>query len=287
MTTRLKKIYLAALCLSAAGAALAAQPVDPSAGARVNANATPGIAVKALVPGTLTGFKAAASEVNAGKPLSLSFAGSGHCKLTIAGGDGSAADFEGDLPFAGNYIYGTGGMASSDVFKNYSATALPQGQCKAGSLKPVTVKVNNPMPQGASPAGNPNTVSSSQPGKVMSPGKPMETPAAPGQLTGISLSGKSITGAPTSATALAAGTPTSLTVTGIGNCKYHLSYVNLDAQGNTILKQYPMVPKASSAQTPFPMSLQMMAATPAGIYKWSAVAAEGCSGNFNVTFAAQ
>ncbi|MBC7608793.1 MAG: hypothetical protein H7228_04315 [Polaromonas sp.] len=277
MTHQLGNISVAVLLLSAAGVALAAQPADPAAAARAKGNANSGIVSKAVGPGTLTGLSAGASEVDAGKPLAFSFTGSGHCKLTLAGGDGSTTEFEGDLPFVGNYTFGTGSMLSSDVFKNYNTTAIPQGPCSAGSkLKPVAVKVNNPMPQGVAPAGNPNTVSSSQSGKVLSPGKPGNGPVLPGVLTGITLSGKTV-----------AGAPTLLTVAGTGNCKYHVSYVNLDAQGNTIVKQYPMVPKASNLQSPFPMTFQMIAATPAGIYKWTATAAEGCSGDVNTTFAAQ
>ena len=288
MTHHLGNISVAVLLLNAAGVALAAQPADPAAAARAKGNANSGIVSKAVGPGTITGLSAGASEVDAGKPLAFSFTGSGHCKLTLAGGDGSTAEFEGDLPFAGNYTYGTGSMLSSDVFKNYNTTAIPQGLCSAGSkLKPVAIKVNNPMPQGVAPAGNPNTVSSSQSGKVLSPGKPGDGPVLPGLLTTITLSGKTVTGAPAPASGLVAGAPTLLTVAGTGNCKYHVSYVNLDAQGNTIVKQYPMVPKASSVQNPFPMTFQMIAATPAGIYKWTATAVEGCSGDVNTTFAAQ
>ena len=282
MIAQLKFMSASAVYFTVAGVTMAAHATDQAAGVRSSVIGAPGISAKVVVPGALKGFSAAASEVDAGKPLSFSFAGTGQCKLTVAGGDGSTADFSGELPFAGNYIFGTGAMSSFEAFKNYSATVTAHGQCKtAGNLKPVGIKVINPKPQGAGPVGSASALLSGQPGKVMAPGKPGDAPAIPGQLTGLTFSGKTITGA------LAVGAPTLLSVAGTGNCKYHLSYVNLDAQGNTIAKQYPMVPKASSVQSPFPMSLQMIAATPAGVYKWSAVGTEGCTGNASVTLAVQ
>ena len=282
MIAQLKFMSASAVYFTVAGVTMAAHATDQAAGVRSSVIGAPGISAKVVVPGALKGFSAAASEVDAGKPLSFSFAGTGQCKLTVAGGDGSTADFSGELPFAGNYIFGTGAMSSFEAFKNYSATVTAHGQCKtAGNLKPVGIKVINPKPQGAGPVGSASALLSGQPGKVMTPGKPGDAPAIPGQLTGLTFSGKTITGA------LAVGAPTLLSVAGTGNCKYHLSYVNLDAQGNTIAKQYPMVPKASSVQSPFPMSLQMIAATPAGVYKWSAVGTEGCTGNASVTLAVQ
>ena len=286
MIAQLKFMSASAVYFTVAGVTMAAHATDQAAGVRSSVIGAPGISAKVVVPGALKGFSAAVNEVDAGKPLLFSFAGTGHCKLTVAGGDGSTADFSGELPFAGNYIFGTGAMSSFEAFKNYSATVTAHGQCKtAGNLKPVGIKVINPKPQGAGPVGSASALLSGQPGKVMTPGKPGDAPAIPSQLTGLTLSGKTITGAP--AGALAVGAPTLLSVAGTGNCKFHLSYVNLDAQGNTIANQYPVVPKASSVQSPFPMSLQMIAATPAGVYKWSAVGTEGCTGNASVTLAVQ
>lgn len=75
-----------------------------------------------------------------------------------------------------------------------------------------------------------------------------------------------------------AGAATVLTVNGAGSCKYHLSYVNLDANGKTILKPYPMMPKSSSKQNPFPMTMPLIPSTPSGIYQWTATGVEGCTG---------
>lgn len=153
------------LCLVAAGAAQA----QPAPAARA-APAVPKLVVSA--PGSFTTFKATAAEVVAGKPLGFRFEGSGHCKLKLSGGDGYAVDVEGELPFNGVYVYGTGSMSSYDAFKSYTASATPVGNCKnAGPATTVTVKVVNPSPQGVSApnAGNPNTVSSSKPGLAFKP----------------------------------------------------------------------------------------------------------------------
>jgi hypothetical protein len=153
------------LCLVAAGAALA-QPAP----ATRTAPAAPKLVVSA--PGMFTTFKATASEVVAGKPLGFKFEGSGHCKLKLSGGDGYAVDVEGELPFNGTYVYGTGSMSSYDAFKNYTASATPVGNCKSGGpATTVVVKVINPAPQGVSAPGNTNanTMSSSKPGLTVKP----------------------------------------------------------------------------------------------------------------------
>ena len=153
------------LCLVAAGAALA----QPAPAART-APAAPKLVVSA--PGTFTTFKATASEVVAGKPLGFRFEGSGHCKLKLSGGDGYAAEVEGELPFNGVYVYGTGSVSSYDAFKNYTASATPVGTCKSsGPATTVAVKVINPAPQGVSAPGNTNanTLSSSKPGLMVKP----------------------------------------------------------------------------------------------------------------------
>ena len=74
------------------------------------------------------------------------------------------------------------------------------------------------------------------------------------------------------------GSATALTVMGTGNCTHHLSYVNLDAQGKTILKPYPMLLKNSTPQSPFLMNMVLVQATPAGVYKWTASGVDGCTG---------
>jgi hypothetical protein len=168
MTRSFKPLVAALLCLGATCAAQA-QPA-PAATATRAAPAAPKLVVSA--PGTFTTFKASASEVVAGKPLGFKFEGSGHCKLKLSGGDGYAADFEGELPFTGVYVYGTGSMSSYDAFKNYTASATPAGNCKSsGSIGTVLVKVINPAPQGVSAPGNTpaNTLSSSKPGLTVKP----------------------------------------------------------------------------------------------------------------------
>ena len=165
MTRSFKPLAAALLCLAATGASLA----QPATATRA-APGAPSLAVSA--PGTLTSFKAMAAEVVAGKPLSFKFEGSGHCKLKLNSGDGYVNDFEGELPFTGVYVYGTGSMSSYDAFKNYTATATPGGNCKSsGAVSGASVKVTNPAPQGVSApgAGNASTVSSSKPGLVVKP----------------------------------------------------------------------------------------------------------------------
>lgn len=80
--------------------------------------------------------------------------------------------------------------------------------------------------------------------------------------------------------ATVAGVPTLLTVTGTGNCKYRLSYVK---QGAPLAAQSLMT-YSSTSQSPFPMSLKLFDATPAGTYTWTANGIEGCAGAKNLTF---
>lgn len=165
MTRSFKPLALTLLCLVAAGATLA----QPATATRATP-AAPKLVVSA--PGAFTAFKAMAAEVVAGKPLGFKFEGSGHCKLKLSGGDGYAADFEGELPFSGVYVYGTGSMSSYDVFKNYTASVTLAGNCKSsGPAATVAVKVINPAPQDVGAPGNAaaNTMSSSKPGLTVKP----------------------------------------------------------------------------------------------------------------------
>jgi hypothetical protein len=271
MTNFLSKLTLALLCVGAAGAAMSATP----------ATGRPAAEVPSL-PEHLTGV-AVQGTVMAGTPATFIFTGVGSCKLVFKGGDnGATVKFEGKFPFTGTYTYGTGSMSSFETFTKYDFHAIPLGNCKTeykGSKTEYvdSVTVNNPKPQGVAPAGanNPVTVSST-PAVGMKPGKIDNTPAVPATITAIAFAGKP-----------AAGAPTDLVVSGTGHCKYHLSYVNLDAEGKLVVKPYPMLTKSSSAQAAFPMSLQMLAATPAGIYKWTAAGIDGCTGNADVTFTVQ
>ncbi len=125
-------------------------------------------------PGTLAGFKATAAEVEAGKPLSFKFEGTGYCKIKLDGGDGHARDVEGKLPFFADYLYDTGSMSSSVTFKDYSASASPLGNCKASSALPlIKVRVNNPTPHGVPATGSQGPVMpSSNPGLTVAKPKP-------------------------------------------------------------------------------------------------------------------
>jgi hypothetical protein len=59
-----------------------------------------------------------------------------------------------------------------------------------------------------------------------------------------------------------------------------LSYVKKE----TPLAAQPLITKTSTPQSPFPMSMKMLDATPAGTYTWTANGVEGCTGSANVTF---
>jgi hypothetical protein len=172
----IQQLVFSLLCTGAAGCALAAQPgAAPPATQRSPGTSTPApLAAAATAPGTLNGFKALATEVEAGKPLGFKFDGTGPCKIRLDGGDGYAAEVEGKLPFSAAYTYGTGSMSSSAAFKNYSASASPLSNCKAsGALPVIKVRVNNPAPQGVPAVGSQGpAISSSHPGLTMAPPKP-------------------------------------------------------------------------------------------------------------------
>jgi hypothetical protein len=187
MSYVMKKVFsgalasVAALCLGGTGAASAAQPDAAASVARSPGN--PGhsailqVPAASSQPGTLKAFKAfkaIGTEVVANTPLTFSFQGSGHCKVKLSGGDGYARDIEGDLPFSAAYTYGTGSMSSFEAFKDYSASAIALGNCKAISPLPaIKVRVTNPNPQGVPASGAQGPViSSTNPGLTVTQPKP-------------------------------------------------------------------------------------------------------------------
>lgn len=271
-----KQLTIGALYVGTLGVALAAQP--PAMPSRVSVAPGLGMATASVTPGKLNAMKADA-QVVANTPFTLKFEGSGHCTLEVNGGDGYTKSFEGDLPFDAPYTYSTASMLSFESSKNYTAKAKPTGNCKlTGSISAVTleVTVTNPNPQGVGGPANNSTVSS-----TLKVGAKLGLAAIPPTVPAALISIVAL------AQPVAAGAPTLLIVSGTGNCKYDLSYVNLDAQGNTILKPYPMLPQSSSAQSSFPMTIKGIASTPAGVYKWTAAGRDGCAGNVNVTITAQ
>jgi hypothetical protein len=270
MTHTLEKFALTLLCVGVAGTLLTAFTTLSALAAQ-----------SAPAPGTLKALKAAnTAEMNTN--VVFNFDGSGHCKLTLNGGNGSAKDFEGDLPFTGAYFYSSASMTSFDAFKDFTATASPSGNCKTNGAGPfiATVRIVNPHPQSAgTPAPN-NTPVIAGDGKLSIGMKPGTTtpPVVAATITSVAFLNES---------GAATGGATVLSVNGTGICKYRLSYVNLDAQGNTILKPYPMMPKSSSLQSPFPMTMTMLAATSAGVYKWTATGVDGCTSTANATLTVQ
>jgi hypothetical protein len=291
MTNSPYQFAMTVLCMVATTGAVAAQQGVPTPPAH------PGAVPSAAAPGLFTGMSTAPS-VEIGKPLAVHLAGKGYCKLKLEGGDGQFSEVAGNLPFEAMLIYSGTSMSSNEAFKNYTASATPLGNCKLGGAGPfsVSVQATNPHPQGAGAPQKENMVMLAGSGKLMEPVKPAGPSApqgVPATITGIAMSSHTLTGAPQNAGgmvapgAMAAGGPTLLTVSGTGICKYHLSYVNLDAQGNLIVKPYPMLPKASSLQIPFPMNMAVMPTTAAGIYKWTASGIDGCTGSKDVTFAVQ
>ena len=169
------QLFLSLLCAGAAGCALAAQPGTalPTT-QRAPGTVTSAPLVVVSTPGMLKGFNTVATEVEAGKPLSFKFDGTGHCKIKLDGGDGYAREVEGTLPFSAGYTWGTGSMSSFAAFKDYSASASPLGNCKtSGALPVIKVRVINPAPQGVPAAGSQGPVmSSSNPGLTLAPPKP-------------------------------------------------------------------------------------------------------------------
>ncbi len=80
-----------------------------------------------------------------------------------------------------------------------------------------------------------------------------------------------------------AGVPTLLTVTGIGDCKYRLSYTSQDAP-MALQTQWTY---SSTQQNPFPMRLKLFDATPPGNYIWVVTGIEGCMGSQRLFFTVQ
>lgn len=77
-----------------------------------------------------------------------------------------------------------------------------------------------------------------------------------------------------------AGVPTLLTVNGFGNCKFRLSYLKQDAPPSAPVQ----LTFSTTPQSPFPLNLKILDATPAGTYTWSAIGIDGCMGSKNLTF---
>jgi hypothetical protein len=319
------KHVLALVCLGAASTSMIALAAQPGATPTTPGNApitapttvtptTPRNApinnVNVKVPG-LTALEADPAKVNIGDPMHFKLDGSGPCQVKFKSDDGFVNDFKGNLPFTIPFTYFGGSMSSFDASKIYSASVTPSGgdlgNCKAIGKGPFTVDVTvvNPHPQsaGAPPKDNTLTVAG-KPGITMKPDiapptrgvpPPVTTPpVVPPTITSISVSGNAVTGAPitvpgsSNLITLATGSATTLTVNGTGICKYKLSYVNLDANGNTILKPYPnILPKTSSPQNPFAMTMTMLPTTPSGTYQWTATGIDGCTGSKDVTFAVQ
>ena len=285
MTHKLEKIALTLLCVGAASTlltafttlnALAAHPGAapvPATGNTRPAPVAPMVAAPLSLTGKLESVKAA-DTMDMNSELTFHFAGSGPCKVSLNSGDGAVTDFTGGLPFTATHFYSSASMTSFDAFKDYTASITASGNCKLSGAGPFTAKVRvvNPHPQSAGAPPKDNTMVLAGNGKINIGVKPgaVDTPVVPATIASLNFPG--------GASAMA-GSATVLTVNGTGNCKYHLSYVNLDAQGNTIMKAYPMLPKSSSAQTPFPMTMTLMPTTPAGVYKWTASGFDGCSGS--------
>lgn len=83
--------------------------------------------------------------------------------------------------------------------------------------------------------------------------------------------------------ATVSGVPTLLTINGTGNCKYRVSYLK---QSDPAVVQ-PTLTYSSTPQSPFPMSLKILDATPAGTYTWTVVGIDGCIGARHLTFKVQ
>lgn len=242
---------------------------------------TPLITALPVPPGALKGLTAPAT-VDMNTKFSFHFAGKGFCTVKLDSADGSVTTFTGELPFDGDHIYSSASMSSFDAFKDYTASITPSGNCKTDDKGTFTSKVRvvNPHPQSSGASPKDNTVALAGNGKLDVGVKPstLDTPVVLPNIASITQ--------PSGLNA-AAGGATVLTVNGTGICKYHLSYVNLDADGKTIMKAYPMLPKNSSVQTPFPMTMTLIPTTPAGIYKWTASGFEGCTGTANALLTVQ
>ncbi len=292
---RLERVALTLLCVGVASSlitavtalnALAAQPSVTPPTARTGQ--VPQMVVPVAPLGTLSYMTASVTTVNIGDAVKFAFYGNGYCSLKLDTGDGIVTPFEGKMPIVGSYTYSGMGWSSFDASMVFAATVTPTGNCKKaekGAFSPpnpflVQMKVVNPNPQSAGVPAQDNTMVVAGSGKLgigMKPGTVMPPVVAP------TVSSLAFSGGPSADV----GNPTVLTVIGTGVCKYHLSYVNLDAQGNTILKPYPMLPKSSSLQSPFPMTMTLLQSTPAGVYKWTASGVDGCTGTKDATLTVQ
>lgn len=291
VTHNLEKLALTLLCVGVASTlltafttlnALAAQPgTAPTPTNTRTAPVVPMVAATLAGPGTLIGLKTA-DTVDMNTYLTFQFSGKGPCKLKLNSGDGSETEFTGDLPFTATHFYSSTPMSSFESFKDYTASITPLGNCKTSGPGPFSAKVRvvNPHPQSAGTPPKDNTIVLAGNGKPNIGVKPgtADTPVVAATITSLSF--------PNGPSAMV-GAATVLTVNGAGNCKYHLSYVNLDAQGNMIMKAYPMLPKNSSPQSPFPMTMTLMPTTPAGVYKWTANGMDGCTGTANAVLTVQ
>lgn len=168
-TRRLERFAVTLLCIGLASTALTAMGTRNARAAQPGAAGTtvpttrsvPGIpaTMPAPTPGTLTALKApATTEMNTS--LTFNFAGVGHCKLALNGGDGVVTEFTGELPFTASHFYSSGSMSSFEAFKDYTASVMPSGACKTAGAGPfsVTVRVVNPHPQSAGGPPKDNTV---------------------------------------------------------------------------------------------------------------------------------
>ncbi len=239
---------LLALCSSAAAtnAPVATPPaVTKTAG---------GIAL--ALPGTLTGLKASVSEIVANKPLTFKLEGSGYCQGKFATGDGSYADFNGDLPLTLPYTYSTSFMSSFDTFKDVDAVVTPSGNCKASSVISAKVRVVNPTPQSAGGAGNKAT------GVVLP--NPVNIPVVAGASSGKLTSIKQVLYTDQ-------GTETWIEVNGTGICAF------------TITGDAPPANFSTSAAKPFPIKVKIPNA-PVGSHLWTAKGTGNCTGQATATF---
>ena len=76
------------------------------------------------------------------------------------------------------------------------------------------------------------------------------------------------------------GVPTLLTIHGTGNCKFRLSYLKQDGPPAAAAQ----LVFSSTPQSPFPLHLKILDATPPGTYTWTANGIEGCMGSQSLTF---